>query len=159
MSYVCTIREARSVQAWLLRLARAGLAFESDECPICFDDEGTTLQLNCGHKYHTACFEGLAQDSFEDAKVIKCCGTSPGGDVCDHIVTVTEVRKWLPSAAIEQKLEQAVTIYVNSHSEEYGYCATPDCGTIFAVTSDPAINVALLIQSSNVSIALTFTPG
>ena len=153
MSYTCGMTQARTIQAWLLCLQATEVADLVHQCPICMDNKAdeNAVNLECGHWYCAECFDGLINMCVQDGHPIRCAGTTLATDpidgqvqhnlghpVCERSVTISKLSQVLPPEQLNQKLEEVTTVYLNGHSTTYGYCSTPSCGNVFAMTSEPA---------------------
>lgn len=105
-----------------------------NECPACLSDAEDPVELACGHRYCRDCFETQCKEAEGREVKISCHGDE---GTCDRTVGLDTLRKILSHEKFQTLLSTSLECYVRSHPDEVTYCATPDCPTIYCITSDP----------------------
>ncbi|KIW17500.1 hypothetical protein PV08_04694 [Exophiala spinifera] len=104
------------------------------ECPACLSDVEDALELACGHRYCRVCFEDQCKEADGRELKIVCYGND---GACGQTVSLDILRKILAHEKFQNLLSASLECYVRSHPGEFTYCPTPDCTTVYRITSDP----------------------
>lgn len=104
------------------------------DCSICLTAASDPFQTTCGHTYCKSCFANQCSAATNNGTVpIRCLGDS---DKCSHIFTLEEMKTYLRHEYFEQMLETSLAQYVRSHSRSLRNCPTPDCPSIYPLTTE-----------------------
>ncbi len=104
------------------------------DCPVCLTPASDPFQTTCGHIYCKSCFANQCSAAISTGKIpIRCLGDS---DNCSHIFTLEELKTYLTHESFEQLLETSLTQYVRSNSRSLRHCPTPDCPSIYRLTTE-----------------------
>ncbi|KAK1547609.1 hypothetical protein CPAR01_01576 [Colletotrichum paranaense] len=105
----------------------------ADECcPVCWTTAENPLKVKCGHVYCRDCFENFCQSIVGNGESgIRCLADEAG---CNALFSLQELQDYLSSLTFEELLASAVTSHVKSRPNEFRWCPTPDCQTIYRPT-------------------------
>lgn len=106
----------------------------NEECPACLSDVEDAVELTCGHKYCRDCFETQCKEADGREVKIVCYGAEGN---CGQSVDLDTLRTILSHEKFQALLSTSLECYVRSRPDQVTYCPTPDCPTIYRVTSDP----------------------
>jgi len=110
-----------------------------DVCPVCMEPaEPPLVKTSCGHTYCKACITGFIKAAIDGRKFpINCFHTSDGGNgsACETPLSISIIQDALSKADSDQLLEISFSAYIQTRPNEYAYCPTPDCPTVYVVTS------------------------
>jgi IBR domain, a half RING-finger domain/Zinc finger, C3HC4 type (RING finger) len=116
-----------------LEPSRAQKLASTEECPACMTEPEQPVSLTCGHSYCNDCFEGQCKAADNATIPISCFGAE---GKCGRIITLEELKMGLSSDEFENVLRNSMDTYLQVHQKELQYCPSPDCPTIYSVTSD-----------------------
>ena len=103
------------------------------DCSVCLTPASDPFQTTCGHVYCKSCFAHQCSAATSKGIIpIRCLGDS---DNCSHIFTVKELKTYLTHESFEQLLETSLAQYVRSNSKSLRHCPTPDCPSIYHLTT------------------------
>ncbi|KAM5533842.1 hypothetical protein V8D89_012505 [Ganoderma adspersum] len=117
-------------------------------CPVCFCDTTDPLTLPCGHCYCRACLHhylgSLGQSQGGGSQVVAAClagTTQPDGSnrACGRGVPLDTIRALLAPGEEERLLEAAFLSHIHSRPQEYHYCPTADCQTLYRTFADDTV--------------------
>ena len=108
-----------------------------DACPVCMESaDPPVVKLSCGHTYCKACLHGFVKATIDGRKFpINCFHTSEDGHTCATPLSISTILEILSKSDSEQLFETAFTTYIQARPKEYSYCPTPDCPTVYKVTT------------------------
>ncbi|KAF8417159.1 hypothetical protein EV426DRAFT_555249 [Tirmania nivea] len=110
-----------------------------DACPVCMEPaEPPLVQTSCGHTYCKPCITGFIKATVDGRKFpISCFHTLDGGtgSACETPLSISIIQDVLSKADSDQLLEISFSAHVQARPNEYAYCPTPDCPTVYAVTT------------------------
>jgi hypothetical protein len=112
---------------------------DGDYCPICFDTaENPTQFASCQHAYCLSCLQDYIKSTIATRKFpITCVGEAAGGSVCGCALDIPVLATILSPIEFDAILSSAFTDHIRCHSEEYSYCPTPNCNTVYrSITGD-----------------------
>lgn len=102
-------------------------------CPVCWTTAENPLKVGCGHVYCHDCFENFCQSAVGNGQSGIRCLADEGA--CNALFSLQELQDCLSSLTFEELLASAVTSHVKSRPDEFCWCPTPDCQTIYRPTS------------------------
>ena len=104
------------------------------DCLICLTPASDPFQTTCGHIYCKSCFAHQCSAATSNGIIpIRCLGDSGN---CSHIFTVEELKTHLTHESFEHLLETSLAQYVRSNSKSFRHCPTPDCPSIYRLTTE-----------------------
>ena len=104
------------------------------DCSVCLTPASDPFQTTCGHIYCKSCFANQCSAATSKGMIpIRCLGDS---DNCYHIFKLEELRIYLTHASFEQLLKTSLAQYVRSNSRSLRHCPTPDCPSIYRLTTE-----------------------
>ncbi|KAF8441824.1 hypothetical protein BGX38DRAFT_1082853, partial [Terfezia claveryi] len=112
-------------------------AKEEDACPVCMEPaEPPLVKTSCGHTYCKTCITGFIKATINGRKFpISCFHSSGDGTIsCDTPLSISIIQDVLSKADSDQLLEISFSAHVQARPNEYAYCPTPDCPTVYVVT-------------------------
>lgn len=101
-------------------------------CPVCWTTAENPLKVNCGHVYCRDCFDNFCQSTVGNGEPGICCLADEGA--CNALFSLQELQDCLSSLTFEELLASAVISHVKSRPDEFRWCPTPDCQTIYRPT-------------------------
>jgi len=109
----------------------------SGECPICFDTaEDPTRFSSCNHVYCLSCLTDYIKSTFDTRKFpISCIGETKGLP-CNCNLELSIASSVLSALEFESILTTTFSDYIRRRPSEYAYCPTPNCNTVYSITSD-----------------------
>lgn len=117
-------------------------AKEEDDCPVCMEPaEPPLVKTSCGHTYCKTCITGFIKATINGRKFpISCFHSSGDGTTaCDTPLSISIIQDVLSKADSDQLLEISFSVHVQARPNEYAYCPTPDCPTVYVVTPTGAL--------------------
>ena len=97
-------------------------------CPICLCDVSRPEKLPCGHTYCTDCLRHFLHAASR-AVVPSCMCIAPG---CTQAIPYERtIQRLLTPDADERLLRAAFLAHVHARPDEFVYCPTPDCTTLY----------------------------
>ena len=111
-------------------------AAEAEDCLICFTPAEDGIKMEpCSHMYCRSCARDYIKSTIETRRFpITCVGN--GDEACDAAVPIQLVRELLSKDDADRLFEHGFTNYIQSRPQEYHFCPTPDCSTVFNITSN-----------------------
>jgi len=112
-------------------------ANEEDACPVCMEPaEPPLVKTSCGHTYCKTCITGFIKATINGRKFpISCFHSSDDGTgACDTPLSISVIQDALSKMDSDQLSEVAFSAHVQARPNEYAYCPTPDCPTVYVVT-------------------------
>ncbi|KAI5809430.1 hypothetical protein BZA77DRAFT_298002 [Pyronema omphalodes] len=105
------------------------------ECPICFDTaENPTKFGSCDHFYCQSCLVSYLKSTLDTHKFpLMCIGESRGAQ-CNSALDFKVAAGVLSPSELDSILDAAFTDYIRRKPEEYAYCPTPNCDTVYCPT-------------------------
>jgi IBR domain, a half RING-finger domain len=99
------------------------------ECPVCFNEVVSSIQLRCGHCWCRQCFANYLVAAI-DNKIfpLTCLGNEA---TCSQPVSVNIARDVLTADDFDRVVNASFFAYVYSRPDEFHYCPTPDCPQIY----------------------------
>ncbi|RPB20582.1 hypothetical protein L211DRAFT_791862 [Terfezia boudieri ATCC MYA-4762] len=108
------------------------------ECPICFDTAEDPVRISlmpgCEHVYCTACLKDYINSAVDTRKFpITCVGTSTADSnaLCGARLDLTVATGVLSTGELDNVLHTAFTSYIRRRPNEFLYCPTANCGTVY----------------------------
>ncbi|TBU30635.1 hypothetical protein BD311DRAFT_690392 [Dichomitus squalens] len=146
-SEVRAIRESVAGQLGGGQRVRSSIEPDDGQCPVCFCDTAEPLTLPCGHCYCRACLQHYLSSvgqSQGGSQVFAAClaeTTQPNGSrrACGRGVPLGIIRSLLSPGEEEQLLEATLLSHVHSRPQEFHYCPTADCQTIYRSSADDTV--------------------
>ncbi|KAJ8490200.1 hypothetical protein ONZ51_g2450 [Trametes cubensis] len=137
--------DVRAVRAMLLQSQCEQITTRSSgddtPCPICFCDVSDPLSLPCGHTYCRPCLKhyllSIAQTTGGAASASAIClaetTSSDDGEAasCGKGLPLSTVRALLSPEEEERLFEATFLSYIHGRPQEFKYCPTADCQTIY----------------------------
>ncbi|KAH9852190.1 hypothetical protein C2E23DRAFT_731379 [Lenzites betulinus] len=121
------------------------LSTDDAPCPVCFCDVSDPLALPCGHTYCRACLQhylaSLAHTTGGGggSSTATCLASVPRvrddgttkESACGLGVPLPIIRTLLSPGQEERMLEAAFLAHIHSRAQEFKYCPTADCATVY----------------------------
>ena len=105
-------------------------------CPICLCDVSRPEKLPCGHTYCTDCLRHFLHAASRTV-VPSCMCVAPG---CTQAVPYERtIQRLLTPDDDERLLRAAFLAHVHARPDEFVYCPTPDCTTLYRPARDVRI--------------------
>ena len=104
-----------------------------DDCTSCFSPAEEPTKAPCGHVYCKLCASEYISSTIDAATYPIVCFGNEG--TCKAPFSLAFLRGLLSHADMERHFTQSFSSYVQNHSKEYHFCPTPDCGTVYSVTT------------------------
>ncbi|KAI0328697.1 hypothetical protein GY45DRAFT_1306280 [Cubamyces sp. BRFM 1775] len=136
--------DVRAVRAALLRpqSEQVAIGFSIDDilCPVCFCDVSDPLPLACGHTYCSDCLKhyllSMARATGGAASAAATCLAEITSDdaettPCGKGLPLSIIRALLSPEEEERLLEATFLSYIHSRPQDFKYCPTADCQTIY----------------------------
>ena len=120
-------------------------SLDDSPCPVCFCNTTDPLMLPCGHCYCRACLHhylgSLGQSQSDGSQVVAVCLAEIGkpgesSRACGRGVPLDAIRTLLTSGEEERLFEAAFLSHIHSRPQEYHYCPTADCKTVYRASAD-----------------------
>ncbi|OJT11567.1 hypothetical protein TRAPUB_11908 [Trametes pubescens] len=124
------------------------LSTDDTPCPVCFCDVSEPLTLLCGHTYCRSCLQhylgSLANATGGAGPTSATClaeverddgTTSP----CRRGIPLETIRDLLTPGEEERLMETTFLSHINSRAQEFKYCPTADCQTIYRATEEDTV--------------------
>ncbi|KAF8248376.1 hypothetical protein K440DRAFT_583618 [Wilcoxina mikolae CBS 423.85] len=109
----------------------------SGECPICFDvAENPTRFSSCDHVYCSSCLTDYIKSTLDTRKFPIACVGETKGLPCNCNLELSIASSALSAAELESILATSFSDYIRRRPSEYAYCPTPNCNTVYSITSD-----------------------
>lgn len=118
---------------------------ETEECcPVCFCDATDPVRLPCGHVYCKACLQHyLRSPPSTKFDAMKCIAESEAGSTptgsCNVAIPSSVIRDLLTPGEEDELLDASFLSHIHALPEEFHYCPTPDCQTIYRTSSDGTV--------------------
>ncbi|KAF4975582.1 hypothetical protein FZEAL_7654 [Fusarium zealandicum] len=107
-------------------------------CTICFCEAEEPIRTLCGHVYCGLCFVNMCQA--EGSKPGEFCIACLGGSgTCGKVLNLLEIHDRVVAKTFDSILKSSFSSYIRRHPGEFRYCPTPDCDSIYRVTSDSIV--------------------
>ena len=110
---------------------------EESACPVCYQKPTNSIKLFCRHVYCRTCLQHVLQ-SLNDLRFTppRCIAVAVNeeneeGQQCAEKIPYTLVRDLLRVDDEEQLLKASFLYYVRNHPDEYFFCPTPNCETVY----------------------------
>lgn len=140
---VHTIREAVTQQLAGALERRVGTSNDAD-CPVCFCDVTDPVTLPCFHSYCRSCLRhylgSLGQSTSPTHSIATCLAEIEQDDgshrACMHAIPLATIRTLLSPGEEDQLLESTFLSYIHGRPQEFRYCPTADCQTIYRASTD-----------------------
>ena len=104
------------------------------DCPVCLcpvEKEGAYIMELCGHVYCKECVHGLVQSAINDTQFpIKCVQ-----ETCTEVFCIDDLQH-IVETCFQSLLTASLDSFVSDKRNDYHYCNTPDCPSIYRVTAD-----------------------
>ncbi|KAH7395434.1 hypothetical protein BKA64DRAFT_708826 [Cadophora sp. MPI-SDFR-AT-0126] len=108
-------------------------------CVICWDRPSSfdeTIFLPRGHIYCHGCFD-LQFNHLERVSLpLVCAGVCSDNTDCQYLFDIKLLREELSTNKFDALLNSCLDIYIRSHRDEFSYCPTIDCPTIYRPIPD-----------------------
>ena len=99
------------------------------ECPVCFNQVVSPIQLQCGHSWCRACFSNYLIAAIDNKLFpLTCLGNEA---TCSQPISVAVARDILTADDFDSLVNASFFAYVYSRPDEFHYCPTPDCPQIY----------------------------
>ena len=111
-------------------------AAEAGDCLVCFTPAEDGIKMErCSHVYCKACARNYIKSTIDTRRFpVTCVGN--GDDDCDAAVPIQLIEELLSQDDADRLFEHAFMTYIQSRPQEYHFCPTPDCATVFKITND-----------------------
>ncbi|KAJ3538049.1 hypothetical protein NM688_g6575 [Phlebia brevispora] len=114
--------------------AEKGVALQGT-CPVCFCDVADAISMPCGHAYCKLCLQHYLRSppstNFEGAKCIALLEEGDTGQCCMRAIPLATLQDLLTPGEEDALLQASFFSYVHSRPEEFYYCPTADCQTVY----------------------------
>lgn len=116
-----------------------------ETCPVCFCDTTDPVTLPCGHAYCRACLQHyLRAPATTNPSGVSCIAEVEAHDddamkSCSQAVPLATIRALLSPNEEEDLLQAFFFAYVHARPEEFRYCPTPDCQTLYRPGPDGTV--------------------
>ncbi|KAI0352374.1 hypothetical protein OH77DRAFT_1460501 [Trametes cingulata] len=117
-------------------------------CPVCFCDVSEPVTLPCGHAYCHSCLAhylgSLARSTAGvGASAALCLASTAGADGtaagCQRGIPLDTIRALLSPGDEERLLDATFLSYIHSRPQEFKYCLTADCQTIYRAGKEDTV--------------------
>jgi hypothetical protein len=114
-------------------------------CPICYRKPINPIKLFCRHAYCQTCLQYVLQASngpkFTPPRCIAMTvdGETEGCRQCTENIPYIVVRNLLRTDEEEQLLKASLLHHVRNHPDEYFFCPTPNCETVYGRGRDGVV--------------------
>lgn len=116
------------------------------ECPICFDtpEKPTRFSSSCNDIYCASCLTDYINSATDTRKFpITCVGTARDGSgssnhLCNCSLELQYATAVLSPADLDAVFASSFTDYIRRRPEEYAYCPTANCSTVYTPTTATA---------------------
>ncbi|KAG5637613.1 hypothetical protein H0H81_003947 [Sphagnurus paluster] len=99
------------------------------ECPVCFDEVTNPVTLPCGHAWCRECLSRYLKSSVDNKYFpLTCLGSNAK---CTEHIPLHIARRLLNDSEFDTIVDAAFAAHVQSHTDEFHYCPTPDCRQIY----------------------------
>ncbi|KAF8952958.1 hypothetical protein BDZ97DRAFT_1644643, partial [Flammula alnicola] len=105
------------------------MAATRNECPVCFSEASSPVQLFCGHSFCRACLKRYLMAAI-DHKFFPLTCLGDEGKCTEHIPLST-ARELLPVGDFDAIVNAAFSAHIQTHPDEYHFCPTPDCPQVY----------------------------
>ncbi|RPD76632.1 hypothetical protein L226DRAFT_381667, partial [Lentinus tigrinus ALCF2SS1-7] len=114
-------------------------------CPVCFCDVTDPLVLPCSHAYCRSCLQhylgSLGQPAQGAAQTVAAClaeleQEDGSRKACGHGIPLETIRGLLTPGEEERLLDVTFLSHIHSRAQEFRYCPTADCQTIYRASTD-----------------------
>lgn len=124
-AYEAVLRAVREVQ----KRQSDGKRDDFVDCPVCFNQVVSPIQLECGHSWCRSCFAHYLIAAI-DNKIfpLTCLGNEA---TCSQLVSVHVARDVVTADDFDRVVNASFFSYVYSRPDEFYYCPTPDCPQIY----------------------------
>ncbi|KAF8461195.1 hypothetical protein BDZ91DRAFT_684137, partial [Kalaharituber pfeilii] len=117
------------------RRAEAAPSGQEEPCPVCMEPaEPPVVRTGCGHTYCKSCIRDYIRASIDGHKFPIACFHASGGAECSAPISISTIQELLPTSDADQLFEASFSSYVQARPQQYSYCPTPDCSTVYLVT-------------------------
>ncbi|KAF7796325.1 hypothetical protein EIP86_007502 [Pleurotus ostreatoroseus] len=139
--------DLRRVHAMLSQSTPGSSAIEmgaetQETCPVCFCDATDPRTLPCGHAYCKPCLQHYLRappsTKFDGMVCIAEADSAPTKS-CSQPVPYHIIRALLSPSEEEELLRASFLAYVHSRPDEFHYCPTPDCETLYRPGCDDTV--------------------
>jgi len=137
----CSSAEVETVKLLLHRAGTNHLEEETtageDTCTVCLSPAEQPTIAPCGHIYCELCVSEYVGSTVNTSNYpIVCFGN--GGN-CNTPFPLAFIRSFLSDADMDRHFTQSFSSYIQTHPKEYRFCPTPDCETVYGVTTTSKI--------------------
>lgn len=101
----------------------------NDLCPVCFDDPTHSVRLGCGHHWCRACLLNYLLSTISNKVFPLNCLGDQGR--CKERIPLSVASDVLAAEQFQAVAEAAFSSHVQSHSDEFHYCPSPDCPQVY----------------------------
>lgn len=118
---------------------------EEGLCPVCYRRPTNPIKLSCRHAYCQTCLQYVLQASnglhFTTPRCVAVTvdGETEGGRRCTENIPYIVVRDLLRTDEEEQLLKASFLQHVRNHPDEYFFCPTPNCETVYGRGRDGVV--------------------
>ncbi|KAF9649159.1 hypothetical protein BDM02DRAFT_3186563 [Thelephora ganbajun] len=106
----------------------------SQSCPLCFGEPSQPFPLACRHIYCTGCLNHMLISATDGKSAPICCIADEGR--CKTQIPLPVIERFISPVRLTQMFENSFRVYLEQHSNEYGFCPTPDCTQIYRVPKE-----------------------
>ncbi|KAI0970303.1 hypothetical protein F4678DRAFT_480535 [Xylaria arbuscula] len=100
-----------------------------EDCTLCVTRATDPITIGCGHTYCTECFKRLCRHTRTQEDIGIVC---PGAEnTCRNAISMKEIQAHADPVDFEQLLESSFKSYINRRPDQFHYCPTPDCTSIY----------------------------
>ncbi|KAI5848215.1 hypothetical protein BZA05DRAFT_375881 [Tricharina praecox] len=104
-----------------------------DDCAACFSPAEQPTKPPCGHVYCKLCASEYINSTIDTSTYPIVCFGNEGN--CKTPFPLAFIRSLLTNADMDRHITQSFSSYIQTHPKEYHFCPTPDCGTVYGVTT------------------------
>jgi hypothetical protein len=99
------------------------------ECPVCFNQVTARITLPCGHCWCRACLKNYLTSSIDNKYFPLTCLANEAK--CTERIPLNLAREILTVSEFEAVVNAAFSAYIQSKTNEFHYCPSPDCPQIY----------------------------
>lgn len=116
--------------------ASASTENAEDPCPVCMEPaEAPVVKTTCGHTYCKSCIASFIKATIDGRRFpINCFHSSDDGVACAAPLSLSIIESVLSKADSDNLLDIAFSTHIQARPNQYSYCPTPDCPTVYLIT-------------------------
>ncbi|KAA8908866.1 hypothetical protein FN846DRAFT_811207 [Sphaerosporella brunnea] len=139
----CSPAELEKVRSLVIKPSKAAqkraenAATSEGSCPVCLETATEPIKGQCGHVYCKSCAQEYVRSVLTTQQYpIICFGEDA---TCNAGFSIGVVKSLLPAADVDRLFERGFMAYIQKRPLEYSFCPTPDCSTVYSVTTTGAV--------------------